>query len=43
MGRITALICALVLVLWLACGAASASAADVVPVAGPWHATTDTG
>jgi hypothetical protein len=41
MGRITALICALVL--GLAFGGATASAADIVPVTGPWHATTSAG
>jgi len=39
MGRIAALTCALV----LGCGAASAGADAVVPVAGPWHATTSAG
>lgn len=38
MGRIAALTCALV----LACGVASAGA-DVVPVDGPWHATSSAG
>jgi hypothetical protein len=38
MGRIAALTCALV----LACGVATAGA-DVVPVEGPWHATTSDG
>jgi hypothetical protein len=38
MARIAALTCALV----LGCGVATATA-DVVPVAGPWHATTSAG
>lgn len=41
MARIAAPICALVLV--LSCGAATAGAEGVVPVEGPWHATTSAG